>query len=171
MRKAQGQPQLASAPAPDWVIDMNNDIKEGVVCDSGKWWTIYRVPKNMRGIHRNAFLPKIISIGPFHYKDPGLRIMEQHKMRYLLRVLEAGPYQEEDGEEGVEDGRAVKVKGIQLEELAEAMGRLEQKTRERYSEDIPIDSDEFVQMMVIDGCFVLQLLLLFFKFDNEVRTT
>lgn len=159
-KQTQGQP-------PEWVIEMNNEIKEGLLCDSGKSWTVYRVPKSMRGIQKNAFLPKIISIGPFHNKDPGLRIMEEHKMRYLLRLLESGP--RENGERVEDSAQQVPqvVKAIRLEDLAESMRMLEQKTRENYSEDLQIDSDELIQMMVIDGCFVLELLRLYFKFDNE----
>ena len=82
-------------------------------------------------------------------------------MRYLLRVLESR--HQENGEQS-QAGKAA----IRLEDLAESIGGLEQKTRERYSEDILIESDEFVQMMIIDGCFVLELLRLYFKFDNEV---
>ena len=94
MRKIRrvGANQKQSQEQPSvWVIDMHNDIKKGLVCDSGTWWTIYRVPKNMRGIHRNAFVPKSISIGPFHYRDPGLRIMEQHKMRLITFLMFFAP--------------------------------------------------------------------------------
>ncbi|KAL9670697.1 hypothetical protein QQ045_008255 [Rhodiola kirilowii] len=71
----------------EWVVNINSILKKGVVYDSGKKWTVYRVPTNILKIHRKAFLPKIISIGPFHYRDPRLRVMDEHKERYLFRLL------------------------------------------------------------------------------------
>lgn len=150
----------------EWVIKMNNFIEEGSALDSGKWWTVYRVPKNMRGIQKNCFVPKIISIGPFHYGDKELQIMEEHKTRYLVRLLESGRRENEKVVE--ESASKVQRKAIRLEDLAESMRLIEQKTRERYSEDFDVTSDDFVQMMVTDGCFVLELLRLYLKFDKEV---
>ncbi|CAM8995633.1 unnamed protein product [Rhodiola kirilowii] len=73
--------------APEWVVNINAILELEVVYDSSKKWTIYRVPTNLLKIHSNAFVPKIISIGPFHYRDLRLRAMDEHKERYLLRLL------------------------------------------------------------------------------------
>ena len=43
-----------------------------------------------------------------------------------------------------------------------------QKTRQCYAGAFDIDSNDFVQMMVIDGCFVLELLRLYNRFEREV---
>ncbi|RVW50121.1 hypothetical protein CK203_114525 [Vitis vinifera] len=43
-----------------------------------------------------------------------------------------------------------------------------QKTRQCYAGAFDIDSNDFVQMMVIDGCFVLELLRLYNRcFENH----
>lgn len=161
--KAEDQP-------PEWVININNCLKEGHVYDSGRSWTIYRVPQNMREVHRNAYVPKIISIGPFHYLDRRLQIMEEHKMRYLLRVLGCrGQEHEEQIEETNEAEARTGQSTVQLEDLVTAMKVLEQRTRACYSEEFDdIDSDDFVQMMVVDGCFVVELLRLYHRFDKNV---
>lgn len=160
--KAEDQP-------PEWVININNCLKEGHVYDSGRSWTIYRVPQNMREVHRNAYVPKIISIGPFHYLDRRLQIMEEHKMRYLLRVLGCrGQEHEEQIEETNEAEARTGQSTVQLEDLVTAMKVLEQRTRACYSEEFDdIDSDDFVQMMVVDGCFVVELLRLYHRFDKN----
>ncbi|KAK6947142.1 Protein of unknown function DUF247, plant [Dillenia turbinata] len=143
---------------PEWVININSCLEEGLDYDSGRWWTIYRVPRNMRLVHRNSFIPKIISIGPFHYGEPGLESMEEHKMRYLLRLL--GGKSKENGVQA--EGPVPQIhRNVQLEELERAMKALEGQARERYSESFDMDSDEFVQMMVLDGCFVIELLRLY----------
>ncbi|XP_054816724.1 uncharacterized protein LOC129316364 isoform X2 [Prosopis cineraria] len=40
---------------------------------------IYRVPLTIRHLNEEAYTPKVISIGPFHYGDPRLQDMEEHK--------------------------------------------------------------------------------------------
>jgi hypothetical protein len=44
---------------------------------------IYRVPKKLRKVNEEAYTPKLVSIGPFHYGREELRDMEMHKLRYL----------------------------------------------------------------------------------------
>lgn len=149
---------------PDWVIDINRCLGEDHIYDAGRSWTIYRVPNNLREVYKSAFVPKIISIGPFHNRDPRLQAMEEHKMRYLMRLL--GGKFEENGEGG--DKEKLPRNVVNLEDLVNSMKLLEQKTRACYSEPFDIPSDDFVQMMVIDGCFVIELLRLFNKFNRQV---
>ncbi|OVA19722.1 Protein of unknown function DUF247 [Macleaya cordata] len=197
-------------PPPEWVININNCLEEGPDLDSGRSWTIYRIPKNMVQVHKSAYIPKIISIGPFHYGDLRLQAMEEHKMRYLFRILgytgntnniqldqmnghcssSHHDDDDDDDEDQLQDDdqlatidqrrhhqssnshvRRHRRKDIRIESLEEAMKLLERKTRECYSESFyNIDSDDFVQMMVIDGCFVIELLRLYHEYyvaDDE----
>ncbi|OWM81468.1 UPF0481 protein At3g47200-like [Punica granatum] len=149
---------------PAWVIDINRRLGEGHTYDAGRSWTIYRVPSNLREVHKSAFVPKIISIGPFHFGDPRLQAMEEHKMRCLVRLL--GGKFEEDGGRGP-DQEEMPRKTINLENLVKSMKLVQQKTRACYSEFFDIPSDDFVQMMVIDGCFVVEILRHFYKFDKQ----
>ena len=165
VKRARANQKQIEGQSPEWVININKRCKEGPQYDCGKWLTIYRVPKNIREVHKNAFAPKIMSIGPLHYGDPGLRFMEEHKMRYLLRLL--GPRTPENAEQA-EDLVPQVHQAILLEDLEGAMSELEQKTRQCYTGAFDIDSNDFVQMMVIDGCFVLELLRLYNRFEREV---
>ncbi|KAJ6398355.1 hypothetical protein OIU77_019204 [Salix suchowensis] len=56
-------------------------------------------------------------------------------------------------------------KGLDLEVLLKAIQPLEQQARECYSQIIHLDSDEFIEMMVVDGCFIIEL---FRKVGNVV---
>ncbi|XP_059635309.1 putative UPF0481 protein At3g02645 [Cornus florida] len=108
-------------------------------------WSIFRVPDHIREVDRIAYTPRFISIGPFHYKAPALKAVEGRKLRFLNRMLERISHQNEITQEGLKD----------------AMKKLEGNTRECYSEEFEnIKSDEFVTMMVLDGCFVVELLRL-----------
>ncbi|KAI3991483.1 hypothetical protein MKX01_006785 [Papaver californicum] len=176
----------------EWVIHINEYIKEGNGIDSGRSWTIYRVPRNMADVHKNAYIPKLVSIGPFHYRDRLLQPMEDHKMRYLWYILgytcndddyttvsrqEPGPSAEvltpQLNLNVVVDSLVLpkkkkEVVGVSLERLEEAMKALERRTRECYSETFNyINSEDFVQMMVMDGCFIIKLLLLYYKYYYE----
>ncbi|KAI6690286.1 hypothetical protein NL676_027114 [Syzygium grande] len=165
----------------NWVIDIMTSLEEGHTYDAGRSWTIYRVPNNLCEVQKNAFLPKIISVGPFHYRerDERLQVMEEHKMRFLMRLL-GGKLErrksdgdmsattkgerESDDRDCLEDnieGRMAKA--VLLDDLVEAMQMLEEKTRACYSESFDdIGGDDFVEMMVVDGCFMVELLRLYY---------
>uniref|UniRef100_A0A2N9FWV2 Uncharacterized protein n=1 Tax=Fagus sylvatica TaxID=28930 RepID=A0A2N9FWV2_FAGSY len=112
-------------------------------------WSIFRVPVHVREVDEGAYNPKIVSIGPFHRDEPGLRAMEAQKLRFLNRLRK----------------RISLLNGaVNLENLENAMEVLEKKTRECYSEHFEnINSNDFVQMMVRDGCFIVELLRLYRK--------
>ncbi|KAA8522916.1 hypothetical protein F0562_009339 [Nyssa sinensis] len=118
-----------------------------------KRWSIFRVAAHVREIDERAYKPRTVSIGPFHYRESGLEAMEAQKQRFLDRMLEQ-----------------ISGQGMNQESLVDAMKELEGKTRECYSEEFKdIQSDDFVRMVVVDGCFIVELLRLSDKyFKNEL---
>ncbi|XP_010259809.1 PREDICTED: UPF0481 protein At3g47200-like [Nelumbo nucifera] len=102
---------------------------------------IFRVPKNLRRLKEVACTPKLVSIGPFFHEDESLKGSEEHKLRYLKDFL----------------GRSTKTKGIK--DCVEAIAELEDRARRCYAEGIPLDSEKFVKMMLLDGCFIVEFLL------------
>lgn len=102
--------------------------------------TIHRVPEHIRKGDESAYQPQIISIGPYHRSEKGLQAMENHKWRYLQDFLSRN-------------------KTIRLERCLEEIQSLEENVRNCYSETIDLESDEFVEMMVLDGCFIIELFL------------
>ncbi|MCL7033696.1 hypothetical protein MKW94_021351 [Papaver nudicaule] len=148
---------------PQWVIDIKQEETDEL--DFGKWWTIYRVPTNLIEVQKNAFIPKIISIGPFYYRDVRYKVMEEHKKRFLFLLL---GYESKD-----QGGDFGGYNLIELDSIVSLMNALEKRTRECYSEKfINISSDDFVRMMVMDGCFIIELLRLYHEFctsDNRQK--
>ncbi|KAI4376725.1 hypothetical protein MLD38_014453 [Melastoma candidum] len=111
-----------------------------------KQWSIFRVPVHVREVDEKAYDPRVVSIGPFHRDDPKLRAMEPQKVRFYERLTERM------GKLGLDVG------------LEAAVKRMESRSRSCYSEEFEdISSDEFVQMMVLDGVFVVELLRLYHK--------
>ncbi|KAF8389081.1 hypothetical protein HHK36_025766 [Tetracentron sinense] len=111
---------------------------------------IHRVSKKLRNLNDAAYTPQVISIGPFHRGKESLLAMEEHKWRYLCSFLDSFPQKE-------------------LEDYVEALRGLEKSARQCYAEPIKLGSDEFVEMMLLDGFFIL---VLFIKnFIREWRDT
>ncbi|XXG86939.1 hypothetical protein AAC387_Pa11g1748 [Persea americana] len=104
-------------------------------------FTICRVPPNIRKCDHAAYNPQIVSIGPFHRGKKNLQAMEEHKWRYLYEVLAFGT------------GRN------NLEKFFKEMKAIETQARSCYSGNIQMSSKEFVEMMVLDGCFIIFLVL------------
>ncbi|KAL0426513.1 UNVERIFIED_CONTAM: hypothetical protein Slati_2826100 [Sesamum latifolium] len=111
---------------------------------------IFKVPQSLIDINGRCYQPHIVSVGPFHHGDPRLRMIEEHKWRFLgtllKRTQQAG-------------------KGLSLEDFLRAVQPLEADARECYSATIHFSGDEFIEMLVLDGCFVIEL---FRKFGGVV---
>ncbi|XP_042509553.1 putative UPF0481 protein At3g02645 [Macadamia integrifolia] len=102
-------------------------------------YDIYRVPMQLQRVNPDTYTPLSVSIGPLHYNKEHLRTMETHKLRYLKRFLNP-PFQKT------------------LDDYVEAMSNLEERARKCYSETMGMVKNEFVKMMVMDGCFILGFL-------------
>ncbi|XP_048130757.1 UPF0481 protein At3g47200-like [Rhodamnia argentea] len=100
---------------------------------------IFRVRHEMRKANEKAYEPEILSVGPFHHGSDGCKFMEEQKMRYVQRLLKRR------GEESVHRYMPV-------------LREMEQRARDCYPETIHLPQNEFLAMMLIDGCFVVELL-------------
>jgi hypothetical protein len=113
-------------------------------------WPVSRVPAYVRQVEKEAYTPKIVSIGPFHHNEPSLRAFEDQKMRFLSSIQ-----------------NQMSCRCVVL--LENAMKEMEEKTRKCYSENFQgINSDEFVLMMLLDACFIVELLRLYTKTTSQV---
>jgi hypothetical protein len=102
----------------------------------GRRWPIFRVPAHVREVDDRAYSPRIVSIDPFHHYEEALRAFEDHKKRFHSRLQ-----------------NQMRRRGCKVD-LEKAMKEMEEKTRECYSEEFgDIESDDFVRMMLLDGCF------------------
>ncbi|KAG8497695.1 hypothetical protein CXB51_007354 [Gossypium anomalum] len=103
---------------------------------------IYRVPVNMREVQPDAYAPTIISIGPYHLGQERLQAMEELKWKFFHRLF-----------------RPKQPNGVELDPAMNAMEDLEQDARRCYWDNAEQHSkDKFVRMMLVDGCFIVELL-------------
>ncbi|KAI3853120.1 hypothetical protein MKW92_023484 [Papaver armeniacum] len=103
--------------------------------------SIYRVREKFRKISEFAHSPEMVSIGPFHRQNGSLKAMEDHKLRYAHALL----------------SRTAPTGTNKLEECVASIERIEVQARKCYSEPIDLKINEFVEMMVIDGLFMIEL--------------
>ncbi|CAH9139563.1 unnamed protein product [Cuscuta epithymum] len=120
---------------------------------------IFRVPQQLLGTNSEAdarpYQPRAFSIGPYHHGKPHLKEMQEYKLRFLKRLIQ----------------RTMKKKGVGLAQYVDAVKGLEEEARDLYSEFIHLSSAEFVEMLVLDGCFVVEILRAskpgYFKLDES----
>ncbi|KAG5512674.1 hypothetical protein RHGRI_038960 [Rhododendron griersonianum] len=116
---------------------------------------IYKVPEGLRKLNKSAYTPRVIAIGPLHRKDKHLQeSMQRVKWYYTHHLLNRLT-------EGIEDENQ---KGRKLSEVlqqcAEKMKDKEcvDKAKTYYAAEVTVDDEKMSEMMLVDGCFVLELL-------------
>ncbi|XP_042494984.1 UPF0481 protein At3g47200-like [Macadamia integrifolia] len=119
-------------------------------------YSIYRLPETLVDEKPEAYIPHRVSIGPiYHGYSEHLKDMEARKMLCLDKFLK----RERPG---------AAAAATTLSDYIKAVRKLEEIAYQCYpEEDVnKIERNRFAMMMVVDGCFILELLL-----QYEDRTT
>lgn len=98
---------------------------------------IYKVPRPLRIVNLDAYKPCLISIGPLHHGLRKLRRMQEQKLRYVQNFLRRN-------------------ENKTLKDYLRAIKGWEKEAREYYIEPINLSSVEFVEMVLLDACFVIE---------------
>ncbi|KQJ83450.1 UPF0481 protein At3g47200 [Brachypodium distachyon] len=126
---------------PEWVITIRGKLAQARAEEAACPWarlSVYRVPKSLRDGDDRAYSPQAVSIGPLHHGKRRLRDMERHKWRALHHVL--------------------KRTGHDVTAYLDALRPMEDRARACYDGRVAwMPADEFVQCLVLDGTFVLEL--------------
>lgn len=112
---------------------------ESQTSDKKEKCTIYRVVPSVRQDDGAAYDPKIISIGPYHRNNNQLLPMEDVKWQFLLSLIN-------------------RHKDNKLARWLRVVRAHEPLARKLYSEKLELEPDAFVEMLVLDGCFILELI-------------
>ncbi|GKV38054.1 hypothetical protein SLEP1_g46004 [Rubroshorea leprosula] len=110
--------------------------------------TIFKVPRRIYEVNEKAYEPEIISIGPYHRGNNHLKMMEVHKVRFLGMLL----------------GR---TNGHTAEPFVAALRGMVEKARNCYSEPSSISTEDFLEMLVLDGCFIVEFIHQFFHGNKD----
>ncbi|KAL5574285.1 hypothetical protein UlMin_023882 [Ulmus minor] len=107
---------------------------------SETWYNmIHKVHPSLRTVNEKEYEPSLVSIGPYHHGSQNLRGMEKYKVRMLHLLL-------------------VRTQKS-LENYMELMRGIKEEALRYYASDIKMDDgDKFAEMMILDGCFILEFL-------------
>lgn len=101
--------------------------------------SIFRTPSILARHNEKAYTPNHFSIGPFHRK-PELKAGERIKFKYLQDVLSRS---------------AEKKADAKWTECLDSIKEVGNKARNCYAEIL--EDENFVEMLVVDGCFIIEL--------------
>ncbi|XP_045830978.1 UPF0481 protein At3g47200-like [Trifolium pratense] len=126
-----------------WMDEINEDIKNSGHDEKEQWrkHSIYKIPSQVTDLNKKAYKPRAISFGPYHYGEESLKAMEAQKQRALVHFLK----------------RCKKP----IEFLFQCMDQVADELKDSY---MPLDNDwkndtpKFLRMMILDGCFILEIL-------------
>ncbi|KAK7264705.1 hypothetical protein RJT34_32315 [Clitoria ternatea] len=104
--------------------------------------SIFRVPTKLQEGNEKLYIPSTVSIGPFHHGEEALEYMEDHKWHYVFTLLSRQPNLE-----------------ATLHECVNALRDSENMARNFYTEELNLTSNQFMEMMLVDGCFIIELFL------------
>ncbi|KAK3409595.1 hypothetical protein EUGRSUZ_J01706 [Eucalyptus grandis] len=132
--------------ATNWIVHLNENLN-CMPRDKQQCWkspSIYKVPPFITDFNPEAYRPKVVSFGPYHYNEVHLRPMEEHKHRALLHFLKRS-------------GKSIEPFFDSLRkvarELKDSYNKLDSKWMEREGE-----GGRFLELMITDGCFMLEIM-------------
>ncbi|KAJ6927570.1 hypothetical protein NC651_011568 [Populus alba x Populus x berolinensis] len=99
---------------------------------------IFPFPHSFDKINPNTYQPELVSLGPYHRGKDHVLEFEDHKWFFLDKLLSRSR--------------------IDVSNYLGALKFNERSIRDCYSETISMSSHDFVEMMLLDSCFVLELL-------------
>jgi Plant protein of unknown function len=126
---------------PPLEVSLKERLEQTLKWEAFEPFILSRVPHIVRENHKDLYEPRVVSIGPYHRGKNTLSAMEAHKPRCLIDFLDRNPK-------------------VDVEVYVEKIRQLENRARLCYSENINLSKDEFVEMLLLDGCFLLDF---FFK--------
>ncbi|KAI8012102.1 UPF0481 protein [Camellia lanceoleosa] len=92
----------------------------------------------LRRQNEKAYEPLMVAISPYHRGKAKLKQMEERKLWYLEQLLN-------------------REKNKSVNEYIMAIKELEERARNCYAETMRLESDEFVEMMLLDSFFKIEL--------------
>ncbi|KAI9083811.1 hypothetical protein K1719_034279 [Acacia pycnantha] len=154
--KAQGTGEVPDS-CPEWIVAIQmtlgcvnvNEVKPCSIC---------RVSEKIREAEAEAeakakdkgsynYRPKCVAIGPIHWGTRSdLQIMEETKWRYMDKLLSR-------------PSRVAEVPNETVKICSEKIRKMESIIRASYAEKIEMASEELARNMLLDACFLLELLI------------
>ncbi|PQM43316.1 hypothetical protein Pyn_03770 [Prunus yedoensis var. nudiflora] len=139
----------AAGPAAAAAVEDPNPRDEVAILIEGKMrgtppfsphCAIYQVPERFRNGNEQHYKPRVVPIGPYHSHHGSFPQMQSYKLKYVKAFTSRN----------------------QLGFIDQCLGFVrscEVRARSYYVEPIDLSSDDFVELMLVDAIFVLELML------------
>jgi len=135
---------MANQPTKAEWLNSIQTLIESVDYDYIQSCSISVVPESLKKLNEDAYMPRVVSIGPrFKGSRDDLLLMEEDKLRCMLSLLHRGAGEADDS----------------LKECSEAVWELDEEVRASYVTHIEFKQHELGKIMLLDGCFLLELLI------------
>ncbi|KAG5608644.1 hypothetical protein H5410_019925 [Solanum commersonii] len=139
IKETNGQDTLWSQTKKS-VNQIFDEMLENLDNSSIEACTIFKVNVGLRESNPDAYTPKMISIGPYHKKNPQRCSMEKYKLLYLQRFLQ-------------------RKEGLDVESCINELKELKEEAIKCYEDIDELGNDSrFCQMLLLDGCFVVEFI-------------
>ncbi|XP_048226364.1 UPF0481 protein At3g47200 [Ricinus communis] len=139
-------------PHVELTIDIPDDLETSMQDD----FCIYSVPPTLRQIYPEAYT-QVISIGPIHYGKQKLQAMQIQKLRYLKEFCKRKMLKVNKSSS---DHDEIKEKEIEREFSTDLLNEINvEEMRRCYADNFEFCSTEFVNMILLDSVFILELFM------------
>ncbi|KAK2985552.1 hypothetical protein RJ640_014152 [Escallonia rubra] len=98
--------------------------------------SIFRTPTTLRTGNEKMFTPQYVSFGPLHHGKKELQTMEKHKLRYVPAFVNRS--------------------GMSLEACIGVIKKHKDRARSCYAAELELTDDEFVTVLLVDSCFIIE---------------
>ncbi|TVU15196.1 hypothetical protein EJB05_38703, partial [Eragrostis curvula] len=131
-----------------WIIRIRRILDEEIELCDDQPISIFDVPKALLSTKPEAYIPQLVSFGPYHHCREELCDMERYKLSAAKRAQ-------------------IHLPGMDLQQLVFNFTKLEHRIRAHYHRHLNLSKETLGWMMAIDVSFLLEFLQTLNKNNNE----
>ncbi|KAL2234580.1 UNVERIFIED_CONTAM: hypothetical protein Sindi_1190200 [Sesamum indicum] len=141
---SSSQPRLGPNPNLNfdekrWVSQIRRALDEELEEETETPIRIFNVPKPLRAIHPDSYIPQQVAIGPYHCTRSEIREMERYKLAAARRTQKD-------------------FQNLKLQRLVNHLMEFELKIRACYNKYLNFNGETLAWMMAVDATFLFEFL-------------
>ncbi|XP_052198396.1 putative UPF0481 protein At3g02645 [Diospyros lotus] len=131
-----------------WIKQVSKILEKEVMIDIDVPVSIFRAPAALSAFKPQAYVPRLVGLGPYHHFRSELYEMERCKLAAAGRLQKM-------------------FRSIKFEQLVDKLEELEQEVRACYHKYLDIEGHTLSWIMAIDGLFLIDFIYLFTNRKDE----